>query len=146
VAGADQAVQARSAAQRRRADFELGPRKAFVDRLNAQRQAIYGQLAELAHGRPELGPASGFATSFFVRDTRNRQVGLSELVQSILRQRVRLPRQEAELARRLEEEDLVAQRRAAWALAEAEAELASWQRPNSSASSWPRAWQRCASR
>jgi hypothetical protein len=123
VAEADQAVLARSEAQRKRADFEIGPRKAFVDRLNAQRQAIYGQLAEMTHGRPELGLASDFATPFFVRDTRNRQLNLSELEQSILRLRARLQRQEAELARRLEEEDLVAHQRAAQELAEAEAEL-----------------------
>jgi hypothetical protein len=123
VAEADQAVQARSEAQRRRADFELGPRKAFVDRFNAQRQAIYGQLGELTHARPELGLASNFATPFFMRDTRNRQLGLSELEQSILRQRERLQRQEAELARRLEEEDLAEQQRAAQELAEVEAEL-----------------------
>ena len=123
VSEADQAVQARSEAQRKRADFVLGQRKAFVDRLNAQRQVIYGQLAELAHSRPELGLASDFATPFFVRDTRNRQLGLSELEQSILRQRERLQRLEAELARRLEEEDLASQQRAAQELAEAEAEL-----------------------
>jgi hypothetical protein len=123
VTEADQAVQARSDAQGKRADFELGPRKAFVDRLNAQRQLIYGQLAEAAHARPELGLASDFATPFFVRDTRNRQLGLSELEQSILRQRERLQRLEAELARRLEEEELVEKQRAAQELAEVEAEL-----------------------
>jgi cell division septum initiation protein DivIVA len=123
VPEADQAVQARSEAQRKRADFVLGARKAFVDRLNAQRQLIYGQLAEAAHSRPELGLASDFATPFFVRDTRNRQLSLSELEQSILRLRERLQRKEAELARRLEEEDLAAQQRAAQELAEVEAEL-----------------------
>ncbi|HWN67024.1 MAG TPA: hypothetical protein VNM90_05260 [Haliangium sp.] len=123
VAEADLAVQARSEAQRKRADFELGPRKAFVDRLNAQRQAIYGQLAELAYSRSDLGLSSDFATPFFVRDTRNRQLSLSELEQSILRQREKLQRLEAELARRLAEEDLAEQQRAAQELAEAEAEL-----------------------
>lgn len=123
VTEADQAVQARSEAQRKRADFVLGPRKAFVDRLNAQRQLIYGQLAEAAHARPELGLASDFATPFFARDTRNRQLSLSELEQSILRLRERLQRREAELARRLEEEDLAEQQRAAQELAEAEAAL-----------------------
>jgi DNA repair exonuclease SbcCD ATPase subunit len=58
-----------------------------------------------------------------VRDTRNRQLSLSELEQSILRLRERLQRKEAELARRLEEEDLAAQQRAAQELAEVEAEL-----------------------
>lgn len=123
VTEADQAVVARSEAQRKRADFEIGPRKTYVDRLNAQRQVTYGQLAELAHGRPELGLASDFATPFFLRDTRNRQLTISELEQSILRLRERLERQEAELARRLEEEDQAAQQRAAQELVEAEAEL-----------------------
>lgn len=81
------------------------------------------ELAEMAHGRPELGPASDFATPFFLRDTRNRQLSLSELEQSILRTRERLQRQEAELTRRLEEEELAEQQRAAQELAEAEAEL-----------------------
>jgi hypothetical protein len=123
VVEADQAVQARSEAGRKRADFDLGPRKAFVDRFNALRLSLYGQLAELAHGKPELGLPSDFATPFFLRDTRNRQLSLSELEQSILRLRERLQRQEAELARRLEEEALVEKQRAAQELAEAEAEL-----------------------
>jgi hypothetical protein len=123
VTEADQAVQARSEAQRKRADFVIGARKVFVDRLNAQRQVIHGQLAEVAHSRADLGLASDFATPFFVRDTRNRQLSLSELEQLILRLRERLQRREAELARRLEEEDLAAQQRATQELAEAEAAL-----------------------
>jgi hypothetical protein len=124
VAEADQAVLARSEAGRKRADFDLGPRKMYVDRVNAHRQSLYGQLAEMVHGRPELGLAADFATPFFLRDTRNRQLTLSELEQVILRLRERLQRHEAELARRLEEEELAAQQRAAQELAEAEAELA----------------------
>jgi hypothetical protein len=66
---------------------------------------------------------TAIATPFFMCDTRNRQLGLSELEQSILRQRERLQRQEAELALRLEEEDLAEPQRAAQELAEVEAEL-----------------------
>jgi hypothetical protein len=123
VAEADQAVQASAEAKRKRADFDIGARKSFVDRLNAQRQATYGQLGEMAHAQPNLGLPSDFATPFFLRDSRSRRLSLSELEQVILRDRNRLERHEADLARRLEEEDQAAQHRAALALAEAEAEL-----------------------
>jgi DNA repair exonuclease SbcCD ATPase subunit len=123
VSEADQVELARSEVRRKRADFDLGPRKAFVDRLNAQRQSLYGQLAEMAHARPDLGLPSGFATPFFVRESRHRQLGLSELEQVILQERESLQKHEAELARRLEAEELDAQHRAAQELAEIEAEL-----------------------
>lgn len=105
VTEADAAVAALSEAKRKRADFEMGPRKAFVDRLNATRQALYGRLAELPHRHPERNLPRDFATRFFLRDERDRAPSIPTVEQTILRLRERLHKQEELLARLVEEEE-----------------------------------------
>jgi hypothetical protein len=124
VIDADAAAQALAMAEGQRADFLIGPRKAFVDQLNGLRQALYGQLAEMPHRRPELNLGRDFAYHFFLRDTRNRKPSIAELEQQVERARARLRKHEAELARRLAEEERAVRQRAAAALSEAELALA----------------------
>lgn len=120
VPEADAAARTLAEAEGKRADFLLGPRKAFVDQLNGTRQVLYGQLAEMPHRNPELN----LARDFFLRDTRNRKRSITELEQIVERERERLRKHEAELARRLGEEEEDARQRAAEELSEAERELA----------------------
>jgi hypothetical protein len=124
VPEADAAARTLAAAEGRRADFVLGPRKAFVDELNGVRQVLHGQLAEMPHRRPELNLGRDFAYHFFLRDTRNRKRSIAELEQLVERERARLRKHEAELARRLAEEEAAARQRAAAELSEAERALA----------------------
>jgi len=124
VPEADAAARTLAEAEGKRADFLLGPRKAFVDQLNGMRQVLYGQLAEMPHRNPELNLPRDFAHDFFLRDTRNRKRSITELEQIVERERERLRKHEAELARRLEEEEEDARQRAAEELSEAERELA----------------------
>jgi hypothetical protein len=105
VIEADAAVIALSEAGRKRADFELGPRKAFVDKLNAARHGLYGRLAELPHKHPERNLPRDFGNRFFLRDERRSTSSIAEVEQSIFRLRDRLQKQEDLLARSLEEEE-----------------------------------------
>jgi hypothetical protein len=101
----DAAVAALSEAGRKRADFDLGPRKAFVDRLNAARHVLYGRLAELPHKHPARNLPRDFARRFFLRDERRTTPTIGEVEQSILRLRERLQKQEELLARLVEQEE-----------------------------------------
>jgi hypothetical protein len=105
VIEADAAVAALSEARRKRADFELGPRKVFVDKLNAARLGLYGRLAELPHKHPERKLPRDFGHRFFLRDERRGAPTIAEVEQSIFRLRERLQRQEDLLARLLEQEE-----------------------------------------
>jgi hypothetical protein len=124
IPAADAAARVLAEVEGKRADFVVGPRKAFVDELNALRQVLYGQLAEIPLRRPELNLGRDFAYHFFLRDTRNRKPSIAELEQQVERDRARLRRHEAELARRLAEEERAARKRAAAELSEAESALA----------------------
>lgn len=124
VTEADTAVQAEADARRNLADHELGARKVFIDKLNAVRQALYGQLAELPHSRPELQLPPDFAHRFFLRDSRPRRQTITTLERDIARLQGKLQRAEAELARLVEEAEAEARQHEDAELAAAEAELA----------------------
>lgn len=124
VIDADTVVQAESEAQRRLADFELGPRKAFIDRYNGLRQVLYGQLAELPHTRPELGLPRDFAHRFFLRATSPRRPTIATLENDIARLRTQLQKAEEQLARLIEDSQAETRLREDAELAEAADELA----------------------
>jgi hypothetical protein len=124
VIDADAAVLAGAEAERRLADWELGPRKQFIDQLNGLRQAHYGQIAELPYNRPELGLPRDFAHRFFLRTTAPRRPTISVLEQSIARQRTQLEKAEQQLARLIEESEAEARMREDGELADAAEELA----------------------
>jgi len=65
---ADQAVAARSEAQRLRAEFrDIGNRRKLVDHVNSVRKSTYGALASIAHAQTGLPP--GFADHFFRKES-----------------------------------------------------------------------------
>jgi hypothetical protein len=124
VVEADGAVRAEADARRNLADHQLGGRKTFIGRLNAERQALYGQLAELPHSRPDLSLPPDFAFRFFLRDSRQRKHTIPTLERDITRLQGRLQRAEAELARLIEEAAAETKHHEDAELADAEAELA----------------------
>ncbi|MFO0761652.1 MAG: hypothetical protein U0359_34740 [Byssovorax sp.] len=117
---ADIAVKALAKAEQENRDFRaVGPRKALIDQLNAQRKLTYGQLSEMPHALPDEHLPATFAEQFFRHD-KGRSNGkaatladLAELVKS----------KEAELAA-LKEELLAAQQKEE-AAAKAKAQLES---------------------
>ncbi len=128
VADADVAARALAEAERERADFEIGERKLFIDRLNGHRQALYGQLAELPHSRRELHLSSDFAHRFFLRDPGPRKPSIADVEETLQRLRARVRKQEAKLAALLEEEAKRARLRDEAEVARAEEELAEIER------------------
>ena len=124
VVEADGTVRAEADARRNLAAHELGARKVFIDRLNAMRQALYGQLAELPHSRPDLSLPPDFAFRFFLRDARPRKQTITTLERDITRLQGKLQRAETELARLVEEAAAETRHYEDTELAEAEAELA----------------------
>ena len=104
VQEADEASKRLGKAQKALDKFkEIGPRKEFVDQLNALRQATHGQLAEMPFNQPGLKLLRDFPMRFFLRDTSNRKPTMAEVEQTVLRLREQLKRQE-ELLTRLAEE------------------------------------------
>lgn len=124
VGEADLAERAEADARHSLADHTIGPRKEFVGRFNALRQALYGQLAELPHGRPELGLPPDFAHHFFLRGPRRPRPTLATLERDIARLQAQLQRAEAERDRLRAEAEAEAEQYESSELAEAEAELA----------------------
>jgi hypothetical protein len=127
VIEADQAVLAMSEAERKQADFEVGPRKAFIDDLNAMRQLLFGQLAEIPIRQPERNLPIDFAHRFFLRRSSPRKPTIPGVEQKILRLRERLRKQEELLAALIEEAESEARLREDAEVAEVEAELAALQ-------------------
>ena len=109
VADADAAVTAMSEAAGRRADHEIGPRKAYIDRLNAARLSLYGQLAKIPLDQPALNLEPNFAYRFFLRGRNRRNPTIADVEQTIFRLRERLVKQEALLAEMLEAEEAARQ-------------------------------------
>jgi hypothetical protein len=111
VADADAVLQADADARRDLADFHIGARKVFIDEVNAFRHALYGELTELMHGRPELGLPRDFAHRFFLRDTGPRRPTIATLERDVTRLRGQLQRAEEQLARMIEEAEAEARQR-----------------------------------
>jgi hypothetical protein len=133
VAEADEAVRAQAEAERQEADFEVGARKAFVDRLNAHRQVLYGQLAELPHSHPEWNLSSDFAHRFFLRETGSRRLTIPELEEKLLRLNAKVRKYEAQLVELIEDQEAQAQLRDEADEAEAAEELAALERQRAEA-------------
>lgn len=127
VIEADQVVLALSEAEGKLADFQIGPRKAFIDKLNAMRQAVYGQLAEIPLRHPERNLPLDFAHRFFLRRSGPRKPTIPGVEQKILRLRERLRKQEELLAALMDEADTEARLREDAEVAAMEAELAAIQ-------------------
>ncbi|MCC6555855.1 MAG: hypothetical protein IT372_23070 [Polyangiaceae bacterium] len=106
VQRADDAVKAMGEAEQALTDFQtLGPKKGFIDRLNALRLSAFAQIAELPRSQPELDLPASFANRFFLRDSGSRKPTIPELEESILQQRARLAKLEALLAKLVQEEE-----------------------------------------
>jgi hypothetical protein len=133
VPRADTVVAAEIEAKRRLADWEIGPRKGFIDRYNGLRQVIYGNLAELPHTRRELGLPRDFAHGFFLRPAGSRRLTIPALENDIARQRTQLERAEELLARLIEESEAEAQQNDDAELAEANDELAALEQQHAEA-------------
>ncbi|HWN67462.1 MAG TPA: hypothetical protein VNM90_07460, partial [Haliangium sp.] len=128
VADADAAVRALAEAERQRADFAIGERKTFIDRLNGHRQVLHGQLAELPHSRPAWNLSSDFAHRFFLRDPGPRKPSIAEQEATLQRLRAKVRKHEATLAGLREEEESKARMRDEAEVARAEEELAEIER------------------
>jgi hypothetical protein len=123
VTEADEAIRAKREAEQQEADFEIGARKGFIDRFNAHRQVLYGQLAELPHSHPERNLSSDFAHRFFLRETGSRKLTIPELEEKLLGLNAQVRKYEAQLAALVEDQEAQARLRDEAEEAEAEEEL-----------------------
>lgn len=128
VADADAAVAALAEAKRQQADFAIGERKAFVNRVNGHRQTLHGQLAELPYVQPELHLSADFAHHFFLRSPGKRKPTVPELEDTLARLRARVRKHEAQLAELREQEEKRARMRDEAEVARAQEELAEIER------------------
>jgi hypothetical protein len=71
LAMADAALEAKAMAEQKNKLFrEVGERRRFIDKVNAARKSLYGELSTLPH--KVTGLPSGFADQFFRRDKNDR--------------------------------------------------------------------------
>jgi hypothetical protein len=133
VIDADKVVLRQSEIARKQADFAIGPRQAFIEKVNALRQSLYGQLSEMPLKHPEHKLRRDFANRFFLRDESGRKPSIAELEQTIFRLRERLGKHEDQLARLIEEEENEELLRQNTEIAAAEAELAEIEKRQSEA-------------
>ena len=114
IAEADAAAAAKQRNSQELTDFRVtGMRARLIDRFNAVRKSLYGQLGEIQHATASLG--SGWAESFFRNGGGNERVTLAEIER-------RIASAEADLAslRQRRDERLAQKEREADAQAEAE--------------------------
>jgi hypothetical protein len=133
VTEADAALQAQRAAEQQEDDFEIGARKGFIDRFNAHRQVLYGQLAELPHSHPEWNLSSDFAHRFFLREPGSRRLTIPELEEKLLRLNAQARKYEARLAELVEDQEAQARLRDEADEAAAAEELAAFERQRAEA-------------
>lgn len=79
------------------ANFDVGPRAAFVEACNAAVKLAFGKLSELEHSPPQGPLPAGFVDRFFLRDTSGRAPRIGELEKAVERTRNKLKRQEEQL-------------------------------------------------
>jgi hypothetical protein len=80
VAAADAVEAALETAQQALKDFrEVGARKALVDKINANRNATFGELGVIAHSNPQLSLPKDFAERGFLHERRPRKQSSKEL-------------------------------------------------------------------
>ncbi|APR75049.1 Hypothetical protein A7982_00395 [Minicystis rosea] len=53
--------------------YEVGARRALIEKMNAARKLAYGQLGQVVHDHPELSLPTTFPDAFFLHDTRKRK-------------------------------------------------------------------------
>ena len=122
LAQADEAIQTNDEISQQLKNFRvLGTRARLIDRFNAVRKSIYGQLGEIQHNNPQLG--TGWAESFFRVGGGSERVTLPEIERRIASAQVQLDAMRAERDRLVAEEDRVAQARAEAERAEKKASL-----------------------
>ncbi|HWN69092.1 MAG TPA: hypothetical protein VNM90_15745 [Haliangium sp.] len=82
VAQGDAAAAAKQRSAQELTDFRVtGMRARLIDRFNAVRKSLYGQLGEIQHANPSLG--SGWAESFFRNGGGGERVTLAEIERRI---------------------------------------------------------------
>lgn len=133
VTDADGAILTQAEAEQQQADFEVGARKGFIDRLNAHRQVLHGQLAELPHSHPEWHLSSDFAHRFFLRETGSRRLTIPELEEKLLQLNAKVRKYETQLAELIEDQEAQERLRAEAEEAEVEEELAEIERQRADA-------------
>lgn len=78
VAAADTAVEGLAAAEHAVREFRTtGPRKLFIDSVNALRKDTYGKLSKIPHDSPELYLSPSFAEAFFRHESRKPSAKLT---------------------------------------------------------------------
>ena len=92
VALGDEVTSALAGAQGKLDAFLLGPRAAFVDKVNAARNLTYGKLAEIEHNQPQGKLPAGFAERFFLHDSSSATMSASDVERMILRLQKKLVR------------------------------------------------------
>jgi hypothetical protein len=92
VARGDEVTSLLAGAQSRLDAFLLGPRAAFVDKVNAARNLAYGKLAEIEHSQPAGALPAGFAERFFLHDTSGGVLSMSDIERTIQRLQKKLTR------------------------------------------------------
>lgn len=98
VSRGNAANDAMASAQSKLDAFLLGPRAAFVDRVNAARKLTFGKLAEIEHSQPKGQLPPGFAERFFLHDTSGRTASTADIERTIGRLQKKLTRYQGVLA------------------------------------------------
>lgn len=90
LAEGDKALDDARTAETDAQEFRLkGDRRALVDKLNALRKATHGKLGEIGH---EKKRGSGYAESFFRRDSGPRDLSLDEVERRLIAARAEVDR------------------------------------------------------
>jgi hypothetical protein len=96
VGQADVTLDALTLAEGKLDGFNLGPRAAFIDKVNAARNLAYGKLRDIA--LTQAGMPSGFAERFFLHDAGARARSIADIEKDIARAEARLKKLQGELA------------------------------------------------
>ncbi len=128
VARGNAANDALAGAQSRLDAYALGPRTAFVDKVNAARNLAYGKLAEIEHSQPKGKLPSGFAERFFLHDTSGRGASTADLERTIARLQKKLDRHQSALAELKQRQVAAEKTKQDAALADKQAKLAAAQK------------------
>lgn len=128
VARGNAANDAMASAQSKLDAFALGPRTAFVDRVNAARKLTYGKLAEIEHSQPKGKLPPGFAERFFLHDTSSRAASTTDVERTIERLQKKLTRHQGVLAELKQKQASAQKTKQDAAIADKQAKLAAAQK------------------
>lgn len=104
VARGDEVTSAIAGAVSRLDVFARGPRATFVDKVNANRNLTYGQIAEIEHSQPKGTLPPAFAERFFLHDRGGGAKSTPELERGILRFQKKAASYQATLSARQQKE------------------------------------------